>query len=110
MPTNPDRPNGETEVTITYDIRDDNSGLVDTGITLRDPQGGQRFRWHLVPDRGALFARAPRNQWQELTMVWTLPKGSPPGIWGIETMWVRDKATNEKKYSFVEHFQIEVEK
>ena len=108
-PTNPDNPNGETQVTIRYDIRDDNSGLYDTGIRLRDPQGGARFQWHLPPDRANLFSRAPAGEWQELTMVWLLPEGSPPGIWGIQSMWVQDKASNDRKYSFTETIQVEVQ-
>ena len=108
-PTNIDNPDGETRVRITYHIRDDNSGLFDTGVTLRDPQGGTRFRWHQVPDRSALFSSAAPNTWQELTLIWLLPKGSPPGTWGIESMLTQDKASNEKRYSFTETIRIDVE-
>ena len=108
-PTNPDNPNGETLVEISYYIRDDNSGLHDTAVRLRDPQGSILFRWHLVPDRGSLFSRHPANQWQELTLLWTLPVGSPPGVWGIQEMTTQDKAENQRHYRFDEIFHIDVQ-
>ncbi|MYD43224.1 MAG: hypothetical protein F4W90_04945 [Gammaproteobacteria bacterium] len=108
-PTNPARPNGETLVQITYYLREDNSGLEDSAITLRDPQGGKHFRWHHVPDRGALFSRAPANQWQKRKLDWILPEGSPPGTWGISEIFTQDKASNEARYKFTEVIHVEVE-
>ena len=109
-PTNPDNPNGETHVTITYYIRDDNSGIFDTGVTIRDPQGGSRFRWHQVPGRS--YAYSPpelEGVWQKLTMNWLLPEGSPPGTWGIQSMLAQDKAENQKRYSFTETIHVDVQ-
>ena len=109
VPTNPNSPNGETRLQIVYTIRDDNSGLTDTSVTIRDPQGGARTRWHDVPDGRDLYGRAEPNEWQTLEMIWILPVGSPPGIWGISSMTVNDKARNRQIHNFTEVIHIEVE-
>ena len=45
-PTNPNAPNGETKVTISYWARDDKSGLGLVSYRLLDPQGASHFEYH----------------------------------------------------------------
>ena len=46
-PTNPEAPNGETEVTVSLWHRDNISGLSSVAMYLRDPQGGTHHYWIL---------------------------------------------------------------
>jgi hypothetical protein len=38
-----------------------------------------------------------------------LPVGSPPGLWGVSAINIRDHAMNRKYYSFVEYVRFDVE-
>ena len=107
-PTNPDDPNGETLVEITFYVREDNAGLYDISFILRDPLGGIHDKHHEVPNRNDLYSRHPRNEWIEFTTIWHLPVGSPPGIWGIQEILVPDKAGNTNSYKFDEIVHVEV--
>ena len=40
--------------------------------------------------------------WEKYTIIYTLPKGSAPGIWGVADITLDDKALNGKTYNFVE--------
>ena len=42
-PTNPAAPNGETQVDITFRVKDNISGYSSTDMFLRDPQGVEHF-------------------------------------------------------------------
>ena len=110
-PTNPEAPNGETEVTITFRHRDNISGLRELAMLLRDPQGGNHHYWVIPEDRDALYPSGDPSRWQQMEHVLFLPPGSLPGTWGIAEMTPRDRAGNEEVFNFVEviHFDVDGE-
>ena len=107
-PTNTEQPDGETLLEIKYLVRDDNSGFKTNLIYLRDPHGSVKQRWHFPLGSQTLFSTDGANQWKFETLNWILPKGSIPGIWGIQEMMVVDRASNTKRYSFTENVRIDV--
>ncbi len=108
VPTNREHPNGETVVDIVFYIRDDISGFGETHVYLRDPQGGYRWGRQAAPDGYHIYSRLPMNQWHRMEMTMILPKGSPPGTWGIAEMTTRDRAHNTKRFNFEEVVHIDV--
>ena len=109
IPTNPDAPNGETEVIIKVWIKDDASGYTLGYYGLVDPQGLQHFS-HVYPESyGKVHFVGDPTVWKEYTIVTILPPGSAPGIWGLYEFTLIDIAKNQRKYSFVEivHFVID---
>ena len=110
-PTNPEAPNGETEVTITFRHRDNISGLRELAMLLRDPQGGNHHYWVVPEDRDALYPSGDPSRWQQIEHVLFLPPGSLPDTWGIAEMTPRDRAGNEEVFNFVEviHFDVDGE-
>ncbi len=108
-PTNPEQPNGETIVNITFYIRDDNSGFRHVAMRLRDPLGGQHFQWHEGPDPFSLYPRTEPNKWYKRQANWILPPGSLPGNWGLASMRTHDRARNQRNYDFTETILIEVQ-
>ena len=110
-PTNPDAPNGETLVTVTFRARDNISGFVGAGLSLRDPQGIDHYYGVDGPDRFDLFASGDPAEWTTYTKTIVLPPGSAPGTWGLAEMTVWDRAQNFRQYDFTEiiHFDVESE-
>ena len=108
-PTNPNDPDGETNLRITYLIRDDISGFLDTAVRIRNPQGTTFFRWHEGPDRDLVFPTVPLNEWYTHTLTWVLPAGSVPGTWGLTEMTTYDRAENTRHYDLTESIQIVVQ-
>ena len=108
-PINASAPDGETRVNLRFRVRDDNSGVLNLGVNLRDPQGGTHYYGLNVDDSASLFSKVPPNKWQDLTRIVILPVGSPPGTWGVSSMYSRDRADNSKWYDFVETVHIDVE-
>jgi hypothetical protein len=103
VPTNKERPDGETVVTLTFTARDDISGLGDrTSFKLRDPQGGERFYWLYHRNYYTEYFDGDPTAWETYTYQVILPRGSVPGIWGLLQMDLTDKAGNTKGYSFLE--------
>lgn len=99
-PTHPEAPDGETKVTINCYIRDDKSGYDCGGYTLLDPQGiGHSMG---TPADGLMFCDTDPTVWRRHTFCCILPQGSAPGIWGLASLGLRDKAMNERTYNFVE--------
>ena len=90
-PTRPEDPNGETNVDISFRVKDDISGYYFSVLSLRDPQGvSYRFQHH--PDRDRLFDFSPHGHiyfigdptvYQTYKLAITLPVGSVPGTWGL---------------------------
>lgn len=114
-PTNPVSPDGETKVDISFWVRDlsdypsHESGTKQIGYVLRDPLGVEHgfgsdnsvFDYHsLKPDEN--------SEWRLINLSVLLPKGSPPGKWGISSMSTLDRAGNMRKYSFVEIIRFDV--
>ncbi len=102
VPTNPDRPNGETYVTLTYRARDDNSGLGWVSLRLRDPQGNVHHFWHYHQEFYRDEFDGDPTVWAEYVFTTILPEGSAPGIWGLSDITLQDKALNRKDYTFTE--------
>ncbi|MYC83004.1 MAG: carboxypeptidase regulatory-like domain-containing protein [Acidobacteria bacterium] len=108
-PTNPDAPNGETRVTLTFRIRDNIAGFIQAYLKLRDPQGIEHGFWVQDPNRFDLFPSGDPSQWTTYTWTVILPPGSAPGTWGLANMTVYDRAENIRQYDFTEiiHFEVE---
>ena len=108
-PTNPDAPNGETSVTMTFRIRDNIAGFTQAYLKLRDPQGIEHGYWVYDPNRDDLFPSGDPSQWTTYTWTVILPPGSAPGTWGLANMTVYDRAENIRLYDFTEiiHFEVE---
>ena len=107
-PTNSESPNGETQVDISFRIKDDISGYRATDIYLRDPQGvDHRFRHHDPDFYKVYFSRDP-TVYQTYRQTIILPVGSIPGTWGLAEMTVFDKAQNKLQADFTEilHFEV----
>lgn len=100
-PTNPEAPNGETIVSLSFFTRDNISGIEYGEITLRDPQGGHfSLGFNGLPGYG--YYDGDPTLWAHHLSSTILPVGSVPGIWGVESITVTDKAGNERTFSFVE--------
>ncbi len=108
MPTNPDAPDGETVVTVTFSVRDNISGYNIASLTLRDPQGTEHQYWVYNEDTWSLFPSGDVTQWHTYTRNIILPVGSAPGTWGMSEMTIYDRAGNFKGYDFTEivHFDV----
>lgn len=101
-PTHPEAPDGETLVTINYYARDDKSGYDIGGYTLLDPQGIGHSEYHYIPGRGDMFFDGDPTVWKRYTINCVLPQGSAPGIWGLASLNLTDKARNRRTYNFIE--------
>ena len=108
-PTNPDAPNGETRVTMTFRIRDNIAGFTHARLHLRDPQGIDHQFYGYDPNRSDLFPPGDPSQWKTYSWTVVLPPGSAPGTWGLAEMNVWDRAENFRQYDFTEiiHFDVE---
>ena len=108
-PTNPNAPNGETEVTVSFPHRDNISGLHIASMYLRDPQGGTHH-YHIYPQDGhTLYPNGDPTEWKVLERIVILPPGSIPGTWGLAEIKAQDRARNIEGYNFVElvHFDVD---
>ena len=108
-PTHPEAPNGETQVDITFRIKDNISGYSSAHIYLRDPQGVTHPFWHARPDRGEVYFDGDPTVYQNYHKTIVLPVGSVPGTWGLAEMNVHDKAQNTLRADFTEIVRFEVE-
>lgn len=122
LPANPTSPDGETRVDINVIARDlsdyigKESGITEVNLTLKDPLGnlhgyntGNSTMNH--PDLDLTrndFSPDNNSDWRSLNFNFVLPKGSPPGKWGISSMQAVDKAGNFKNYSFVEYIRFDI--
>ena len=107
-PTNPQAPDGETIVDITYYARDDKSGLGEVTYVLRDPQGINHRQYHYHENFETVFFKGDPTAWKEYKINTILPRGSAPGIWGLEELNISDKAGNRQNNSFLENIHFEV--
>ncbi len=116
-PTYPEAPNGETIFEMWMWIKDESdfpeqaSGFSHGHYTLRDPQGLEhRFRIWSNDGYYSLLPDSSIYGYQRYHVTALLPVGSPPGIWGVSSIHLYDKAGNRKYYSFVEYVQFDVER
>jgi hypothetical protein len=107
-PTNPDAPNGETQVQIVYHARDDKSGLGVVNYRLIDPQGGSHFEYHYHGNFYTAFFDGDPTVFVAYTISVVLPVGSAPGIWGLESMELSDKVDNKASHNFIELMSFDV--
>ena len=101
-PTHPEAPDGETKVTINYYAKDDKAGYDIGHYDLLDPQGISHGNWHYISGGGAMFYDGDPTVWKRYTINCILPQGSTPGIWGLASLKLWDKALNVRTYNFVE--------
>jgi hypothetical protein len=108
-PTNSDTPNGETVVSVTFNVRDNISGYKLASLNLRDPQGIDHQYYAYNDDTYSLFPTDDPTQWRPVSRSIILPVGSAPGTWGLSEMTIYDRAGNFKGYDFTElvHFDVE---
>ncbi|MCY4160405.1 MAG: T9SS type A sorting domain-containing protein [Flavobacteriaceae bacterium] len=121
-PTNPENPDGETRVDIDFLARDlsdfsgKESGIYYVQLTLRDPQGGQHryqtgnstMNHPSLPNGSYQNEPVNNSEWKEYHFDFILPKGSPPGTWGLSAVTLEDLSGNMKRYSFVEYVRFDV--
>ena len=112
-PTNPAAPDGETIVDISFHIKDNISGYDHSGLHLRDPNGGVYYSIHdgsadYPEAHNHLYFQGDPNVFRKYTETVVLPKGSIPGIWGLQEMVVVDKASNRITHDFTEIVRFEV--
>lgn len=119
-PTNPKAPDGETRVEISLLARDlsdfigKESGVYTVSFTLRDPlgyeHGFQTGNSTMNHPQLNIHGASPSNsnEWKLYDFDLLLPKGSPPGKWGISSITVMDHAGNMRRYSFVEYIRFDV--
>ena len=111
-PANPENPNGETFVTVTYYVKDDISGFENGHITIRDPLGGERRYdiWgpYTYSGTNEIYFQGDPTAYQKYTSSIHLPEGSFPGVWGVIGIGVRDKARNVIYHDFTEITRFEV--
>lgn len=113
-PTNPEAPNGETIFEMWLWIKDESdypehaSGFSHGGFTLRDPQGMEHV-FGFSPGYHCVIPDSTIYDYQRFHVAVILPPGSPPGIWGVSSIHLYDKAGNRQYYSFVEYVRFDVE-
>ena len=112
-PTNPEAPNGETRVEITFRARDDIAGYDSSRIHLRDPQGVRHGFSHYAPNHGQgpeanLYFIGDPTIYRTYQEIVVLPIGSPPGTWGLSDMTLYDKAENTLRVDFTEIVRFEI--
>ena len=107
-PTQPEAPNGETRVDITFQVKDDISGYRSTDLYLRDPQGVRHHFRHYDQDFYKIYFSRNPTIYQDCRQTIILPVGSIPGTWGLAEMKVYDKASNILRADFTEIIRFEV--
>ena len=108
-PTHPEAPNGETQVDITFRVKDDISGYARTHMLLRNPQGNTFSFQHYDKEFGRIYFSRNPSVYQTYHKTTILPAGSVPGLWGLAEMTVFDKAGNTYRADFTEIVRFEVE-
>ena len=104
-PKNPESPDGETIVDISFYVKDNISGYNSCELHLRDPNGGVYPSGHYG---GGLYFQGDPKVFRKYTRTVVLPKGSIPGIWGLQEILVIDKAGNRITHDFTEIVRFEV--
>lgn len=124
-PSNPTAPDGETLFEMDFFARDSSAylnqeaGLNNGYYTLRDPQG-KTFNFPMQVDLVKQFKKdifyalkdpvGKPNEWRKYRVSTLLPKGSAPGLWGVESIQLSDRAYNTKNYNFTEIVRFDLEK
>ena len=111
-PTNPEAPNGETSVEISFRMKDNISGPQQAVFYTRDPHGNVfQHIFDKLQNEGLQDGMYPDydvTKWEQLNFKFLLPEGSAPGRWGITSCTVGDRAQNSTAYDFTEIVRFEV--
>ena len=109
-PTRPSDPNGETNVNITFRVKDDISGYSRTSLYLRDPQGIMHRYGHWISNKAShrLYFEGDPTIYKTYKTTILLPIGSVPGTWGLAQMEIEDKARNIFRADFTEIVRFEI--
>ena len=102
VPRRPKAPNGETDVTIWYAARDDNSGLGWVNYQILKPTGDTLFDYHYHENFHTDYFIGDPTKMQTYEIKLTLPPGSPPGTWILQQLVLKDKAGNTLTNNFIE--------
>ena len=106
-PTNPEAPNGETDVEISFRMRDNISGPHQAVFYTRDPHGNV-FQHIFDKHHNGMYPDYDVTEWEQLNFTFLLAEGSAPGRWGIASCTVGDRAQNSTAYDFTEIVRFEV--
>ena len=111
--TNPNAPNGETDVTVEFYVKDDVSGYSSGHIVIRDPLGGEHYSYRHsgrdnYPHTEGLYFQGDPTVFRKYTIGFRLPVGSIPGVWGVIGIHVSDKAGNRVHHDFTEITRFEI--
>ena len=111
-PTNPEAPNGETRVDITFRVRDNIAGYSSSRLHLRDPQGVRHGFSHYGDDHNFrnnnMYFTGDPTVYRTYQKTVILPIGSVPGTWGLADMNILDMAVNILRVDFTEIVRFEV--
>jgi hypothetical protein len=123
-PTNPNAPDGETLFEMEFFVKDTSAyytheaGFNSGSYILRDPQG-KVFNYGTQQNFAKQFKRdifydiedieKKPFMWRKYYVSTLLPKGSAPGIWGVESITLYDRAMNKKYYDFKEIVRFDLE-
>jgi hypothetical protein len=123
-PTNPVAPDGETLFEMEFFAKDSSgypgkeAGLMNGYYVLRDPQGKQ-FHMSMQQDLAKQFKtdfyyrlddpEGTPGTWRKYKVSTLLPRGSAPGLWGVEAIGLIDRANNMKHFNFVETVRFDIE-
>ena len=103
-PQNAEAPDGSTVVHINFYAKDDKSGLGPVTYRLKDPLGRTHFNYFTHSDTHTLFFSAGEpDHYRHYRIEALLPKGSPPGRWGVMEIVLTDKSGNSNTYNFVKN-------
>lgn len=124
-PSNPSAPDGETLFEMDFFAKDSSSyinqeaGINNGSYTLRDPQG-KTFTFQMYGDLDKQFKTqvfytlkdpiGKPSDWRKYRVSVILPKGSAPGLWGVESITLTDRAFNTKNFNFTEIVRFDLEK
>jgi len=121
-PTNPLSPDGETAFEMEFFAKDSSefsgheAGIQNGYYVLRDPQGKQfgfSMQGDLDNNNFYYLLEDPYGNpglWRKYKVKTLLPKGSAPGLWGVESISLNDRAQNSKYFNFVELVRFDLEK
>lgn len=101
-PVNPEAPNGQTDVYIHYQARDDIAGLGDVSFRLLKPSGDTLFDYHYHDNFYTDYFEGDPTVYADYTAYIQLPPGSEPGMWGLMELNLCDKADNCESHGFTE--------
>ncbi len=122
-PTHPQAPDGETLFEMEFFAKDSSAypgneaGVKHGYYTLRDPQGKQhgfsmQNDFDKIKGNFYYLVTDPEGKpgvWRKYKVSTLLPRGSSPGLWGVESIDLIDRSNNTKHFGFVELVRFDIE-